>query len=95
MLLTQILLQQQSKPPLLAFGRGSKAGRGVGKVYKTEKKGEGMFGLEVSGLGKLEAGCQKQGVFYVIGLGSSWLSLVAPELEVQQKEGTWQSLRMS
>ena len=38
----------KSQPPSLAFGRGSKAGRGVGKLYKPEERG-GILGW-LSGL---------------------------------------------
>lgn len=47
----------KSQPPLLRFGRNSKAGRGVGKLYN-EKKGKAsrMSRLEAVGLGKLQVG---------------------------------------
>lgn len=34
--LIQSLLQQGSRPPSLTFGRESKEGRGVGKIYSEE-----------------------------------------------------------
>lgn len=49
----QSLLEQGSQPLTLVFGRGSKAGRGVGRLYS--RKEEGMLGLEAIGMGKMEA----------------------------------------
>lgn len=40
---------------MLAFGRGSKTGRGVGKL-QVKEKASGALWLEAAGVGELEAG---------------------------------------
>lgn len=46
MIFIQILLQQESEPLSLAFGIDSKAGREVGKLYKSGKSGKGLLAWE-------------------------------------------------
>lgn len=54
--LIQRLLQKGSQPPSLQFGRDSKAGRRVEKLY-SKQKASNRLRLEAAGTENPEAGC--------------------------------------